>query len=350
LTVNSDLRTIMAFPARGDSYTECFYRFVREKGAVVTEGIFSGKWLLANVQGVDFVHIHWPSFFYRDARRLRSLLKFAKFIFLLALVKARGARLVWTAHNLYPHDKNCIPFLDTLARRIVVRQACRIFVHGRSAANIVSQEFPSARKKLTVIPHGHWIGFYENNVRKEEARMRLGLPVDTYVYLFVGLCKPYKNVDGLIRTFQTAGLSAELIIAGKFQSPEYEKAIRELIARRPTGIRLFAQYIPDESLQVFLKACDVVVLPYTDILTSGSAMLAMTFGRPVVAPRLGHLQEIIGEDVGLLYEPGNPLGLLDAMRRVSQTRYNEDEILRRAKSYRWEDCANGFLDSLASLK
>ena len=50
---------------------------------------------------------------------------------------------------------------------------------------------------------------------------------------------------------------------------------------------LALRYIPDAELQVWLRAADVVVLPFRDILTSGSAILALSFGRAVVAPALG---------------------------------------------------------------
>ena len=76
------------------------------------------------------------------------------------------------------------------------------------------------------------------------------------------------------------------------------------------------KFIPDEEVQVFFHAADVVILPYRAVLTSGSAILAISFGKPVVAPALGLITDLIrdGED-GLLYDPDEPGGLLRAMRR-----------------------------------
>src|SRR3546814_7963709 len=50
---------------------------------------------------------------------------------------------------------------------------------------------------------------------------------------------------------------------------------------------------------------DAVVLPYRDIVNSGSALLALSRFRPVIAPRLGSLIELqgqVGEDWLWLYD------------------------------------------------
>lgn len=70
--------------------------------------------------------------------------------------------------------------------------------------------------------------------------------------------------------------------------------------------------VPDDRMQVFLRAADVLVLPYRDVLTSGSAILGMTFGLPVIAPRIGCLPETL-EGCSILYDADQPSGLPDAL-------------------------------------
>ena len=52
-------------------------------------------------------------------------------------------------------------------------------------------------------------------------------------------------------------------------------------------------FVPDDELQVHLRASDVVALPYREIFTSGSVLLAMSFGRAVIAPRRGCIAEAV---------------------------------------------------------
>ncbi len=65
-----------------------------------------------------------------------------------------------------------------------------------------------------------------------------------------------------------------------------------------------------------MNAADVVVLPYRDILTSGNALLAMSFGRPVIIPRLGCVMELLDDRGAFLYDSGDPGALEAAMRHA----------------------------------
>ena len=340
---------IMAFPAQGDSYTDCHYQALRKQGVQVIVGIFSLRWLLRNLWGIDYLHLHWPSFFYRNASQAKSVVRFGKLCLLLALARSYGVSIVWTAHNLYPHDKNSWPLLDRLSRQLITRMAAQIFVHGPAAARLVGSKFPATRGKLAVIWHGHWIDYYPRGCTKREARLKLEVPVDAYVYVFVGACKEYKNLHELIPTFQSMEGTAWLVIAGRFQSEEYQHQIERLVAQKSAKIRFFREYIPDVELQYYLAAADIVVLPYAEILTSGSAMLALSFGRPVIAPRRGFLEDVIVSKVGLLYDPSDPQRLATAMKEAQTLHFDEEEILRHARHYDWESSARTVAATLKQL-
>jgi glycosyltransferase involved in cell wall biosynthesis len=257
----------------------------------------------------------------------------------------RRAKLLWTAHNLMPHDATPFPHLDRLGRKIVIALSDRVFVHGSSAARIVAEQFPGARRKLTVIHHGHWLDFYARSQSRAEARAQLGLPGDAHVFLFIGLCKPYKNLEGLIETFRRRSGALLLLIAGAFQKDDYRQRIGALAAG-DERIRLYPRYIPDAELQTFLGACDCVVLPYVDTLTSGAAMLALSFGRPVVSVKRGSLQDVITDEVGILYEPKETDGFERALQAAVERRFDEARILAHARRFSWAAAAEAFVDAL----
>jgi glycosyltransferase involved in cell wall biosynthesis len=99
-----------------------------------------------------------------------------------------------------------------------------------------------------------------------------------------------------------------------------------------------------EELQYFLNASDVAVLPFAEILTSGSAITALSFGLPVILPSIGCLPELVDENCGLLFDPFDPSALEIAMRRVRDvdTRTARIAALQRAKSLDWNDIAVRF--------
>src|SRR3546814_18874596 len=59
-------------------------------------------------------------------------------------------------------------------------------------------------------------------------------------------------------------------------------------------IHLQLEYLSDAEIERLTEEADAVVLPYRDIVNSGSALLARSRFRPVIATRLGSLIEFQG--------------------------------------------------------
>lgn len=340
---------ILAFPKNGTPYSECFYRALEARGVEVLEGVFSGGWLAGNVRPGDWLHIHWPSFSYSAKEGRRQLLvRFFRFVALLVLARLKGARVVWTAHNLLPHDRSAIAWLDVLGRQFIIRISSVVLVRGQEAAAVLTGRFPGTKGKLVHIPHGHWIGYYPSATTSTEARTKLGIAEDTFAYLFIGLCKPCKNLDGLVRTFRARKEEGVLLIAGHFQDPAYQAEILRLAGDDPR-IRIHAGFVPDDEMQTFLVASDVVVLPYREILTSGAAMLAMSFGRPVVSIDRGFLRDVVTAETGLLFSLDDLQGLNCALRKAREVRYDGERILAHARQFSFEQAADSCIKVLEQI-
>ena len=59
-----------------------------------------------------------------------------------------------------------------------------------------------------------------------------------------------------------------------------------------------------------------MVFPYRDILTSGGILLAMSFGKAIIAPMLGCIIDTLDYSSSILYDTGEQDGLLKAMRKA----------------------------------
>jgi len=338
---------IYACPIAGNSYCDSLYASARSTGLEVREAVWSGRWLLGTLCPGDTLHLHWPSFQYYDpASRWKSTVGLLRFVTLSLLLRLRGVRIVWTAHNLYPHDGGKKLWVHRFARRFLVRIVDRIFVHGVTAARIVRAEFGVDSTILRIIPHGNWIGAYPNTISRSQARQLLALPKAAHVFLFIGLCKPYKGLEGLIEAMAQIEPGAILVIAGKFQSAGFQEALTAKAAS--VGIQrviLRPGFVDVSDLQVFLNAADTVVLPYREVLTSGAAMLAMSFGLPTVAPRKGALTDLVTEHCGVLYDSDSRDGLLDAMRLARSKPFSAERILAAAAMSTWEDAALALVEA-----
>ena len=131
---------------------------------------------------------------------------------------------------------------------------------------------------------------------------------------FVGWVRAYKGVTELIEAFARVDEpSARLVVAGHAVDDAYAARLVSLAAADPR-VHLTLGFVPDEELQVYLRAADVVATPFLEIFTSGSVLLAMSFERAVIAPRRGCVAETLDDAGGILYDADDPNGLEGALR------------------------------------
>ncbi len=289
--------------------------------------------VLRGGEQVDIVHLHWlPSLHsgFRGAMQVRLFM--ARLRCLLLLRK----KIVWTVHNLYSHESSNQEREKWLVRE-VLKVASKVIVHTASSRRLLVEEFGEcAEGQLKVIPHGNYIGVYPNEVTQDNARSQLNLPQSSRILLFFGHIRPYKGVSQLIAAFREIDdPNAILVIAGKPLNESMAEEIRSLAVEDPR-IVLFLKMIPDEEAQIFLNAADVVVFPYQQILTSGALILAMSFGKACLAPRLGAIAETVDENQGgILYDAAEEIGLETALRKA----LNEEADVSAMGAYNLEAAA-----------
>jgi beta-1,4-mannosyltransferase len=278
----------------------------------------------------DVVHLHWIHDFLGGSRGRPTRRNVLWFDWQLRLLRLRGVRIVWTVHNLRGHEAGDDPHRDGLgvdaapdgrdaqAHRRLIEQAHAVIlhcVHARDALIELYQPSAAARARMHVVPHGSYVRQYAVDLDPAEARRELGLPADGRVIAFVGAIRGYKRVDQLLDAFlrqPAAGPADRLLICGK---PLPKRLGRELEERAGGDPRVILRLdrIPERDLSTVLRAADVVALPFREILTSGSAILALSHGRPVVAPAMGCLPETLPPDATVLFDPSAPDGLREAL-------------------------------------
>src|SRR5207237_5832130 len=103
------------------------------------------------------------------------------------------------------------------------------------------------------------------------------------------------------------------IIAGRPKGcQDYWDRIKQQIVGSGVADRIIEriEYVPDEETELYFKAADVLVLPYTQIFQSGVLFLGYSFGLPVLAADVGSLKEEIVEGrTGLVCRPRDPVDL-----------------------------------------
>ena len=284
--------TVLAWPAfenkTGNPYTGLLYEAVQDLGVTV-EDFSVGRALQG---GYDLWHVHWPDDFLSYASPWTAVAYVAAELLLMAQARARGARIVWTIHDLGPHESPH-PWLERLFWPLflpLVDGYITLSEHARTAA---LRRFPALRKVPgRVVPHGHYRPAYPAPPPRQKARDEWGLSADGPVLAYVGRIRPYKNVERLVATFREWDREeAHLVVAGNPSSEALADRVRSAAGPDPR-VHLALRFLPDEEMASVLAAADLVVLPYEDILHSGTALLALSFDRPVLVPAQGAMGEL----------------------------------------------------------
>lgn len=232
-----------------------------------------------------------------------------------------GMRLIWTVHNVLPHDVR-FPSVECELRQAIIDRADAVHIMTPRTFSAVGDAYDLARARTFLCPHPSYAGLYPDFVSRDTARYALGLRPDTRVFLFFGLLREYKGLLHLLEAFRhlrhEVPDDVELVIAGV---PKDRPLVDELKQRleRSDEVSLFPRRIPVEEVQYFFRAADYAAYPYTGVLNSGSAILAHTFGVPIVGPHTGGLADMIESGGGIGYDQADPDGLRQALRRATAT-------------------------------
>ena len=312
---------------KGNPYQKLLTNSVKRYNIeIVVSNVFPNyHWLWNNRGAIPIIHLHWPSRLYRMARltAIRAILLLSR----ICLARFLGYRLVWTIHNILPHESET-PFFDKFFRFLLVRYCDGIIGHCEHALIEVQKRFGRAKKTI-VIPHGNYNSYYPDKPKRAYARQRLGLPEKDFVLLMFGLLREYKGTVELIEALCKIKQKVILIVAGK---GSIAQSIQRKAVKNNIDLRLYCYYIPDEDVPVFFAAADAMVAPYKTILTSGAIILGISMGLPIVAPTSGCIPELLDHDTGILYNPSDSDGLTCALTYLLENKFSNMEASIKKKS------------------
>jgi D-inositol-3-phosphate glycosyltransferase len=252
--------------------------------------------------------------------------------------KSMGKKIVLTAHNVNAGKRDG---KDTIVNRFSLRiqyhLSDHIFIHTEKMKQQLIDWFGVQGKRLTVIPFGVNNAVPNTGLTSAEAKQHLGIGDGERTILFFGRITPYKGLDYLIAAFQQMQARADncrLIIAGKPAKgcEGYWAAVRQSIDQdvQKGRVVLRAEFIPDDETEVYLKAADVLVLPYRSIYQSGVLFLSYSFGLPVVAADVGSLKDDIVEgETGFVFKAEDPADLANAIETYFASDLYKGLIKRR---------------------
>jgi glycosyltransferase involved in cell wall biosynthesis len=147
---------------------------------------------------------------------------------------------------------------------------------------------------------------------------------DEGFFLAVSRLNAYKRIDYVIEACNRAGLPLVVVGTGPWQA--------RLRARAGPTVRVVGHLLDDE-VERLMSSCRAFVLPGEEDFGI-AAVEAMASGKPVLALRRGGaLETVIDGGTGLLYEEPTPESFLEAVGRLSASRWDAGGIRAHARNF-----------------
>jgi len=256
----------------------------------------------------------------------------------------RRLPVVLTVHDVKPHYERFVSRASFIKRSLQIPH--RLIVHYEEGRRQLVDHWGISAEHIDVIPHG--IMRLQNPPAPTEARKKLNLPLDRQIILFFGAIRPNKGLDILLKALKIVKARNQqvlLVIAGgllgRFNFESYSDMIRK--SDLSENVQTFIQFIPEEEVDYFFAASDLVVLPYLKFESqSGVLLRAYAHKKPVVVSDIGAMGELVSSDkVGLAVEPGNSEALAEAVTSVlgSLDKFQSHYGPELDKKYSWEHIA-----------
>lgn len=246
-------------------------------------------------------------------------------------------RCIGLIHNMIPHETN---ILDKLFPGYFV-SAMDGFTTLSEAVIKDINIFDKKDCPKTWAPHPIY-DHYGELIDKEEARRQLGLKIEGKYVLFFGFIRDYKGLDILIDAFGDLRLQdneVRLLIAGEFYGDPKPYLDRISALDISDIVVLHNDYIPDNKVNLYFRACDIVAQPYKTATQSGVTQVAFHFEKPMLVTNVGGLPEIVPDGkIGYVVEP-HAQNIADALYKF----YDEDKemeftqgVREEKKKYSWD--------------
>jgi len=237
-----------------------------------------------------------------------------------------GVPLVYHLHSPASRDstRGAVNLVNAVVERAVLVRASAVIAVSESLAQHARRWGVSERK----------IHVVHNGVPCRTARGPRSAAQTTWTLGAIALFRPRKGTEVLFEALarlRAVGLPVRLRAVGGFETPEYERSLKSLVARLGLAeVVTWTGFTEDVDAQ--LAQMDLFVLP--SLFGEGLPMVvleAMSAGVPVVATRVEGVPETLRDGLdGLLAAPGDAESLAAAIARAVRGEVNVESLRRSA--------------------
>jgi glycosyltransferase involved in cell wall biosynthesis len=288
----------------------------------------------ATIGEIDLLHMHWPEWVAFDDLAAHEAI--------LGDLREHGVPVVWTAHNLTPHEQR--PEIYEAIYAAWARQAAGVIHHSEygKARMLARYEF-AATCRHEVIAHGHFGGMWTaaGLPDRATAQARLGLAPAAIRIGLVGAPRADKLVQVFLEAVAACGRDDVQVVC-------WSLGPGDVVPDDPR-IAIAQQYrgCDAPTYASRLAACDALALvfdPDGDMLATGTVADAQGVGLPALVSEWGYLTETLGEGgIPVGHTVASIAAALDALT-VDRLAIAAAAVWAGRDAYEWAPLANRTAD------
>ena len=296
-------------------------------------------------QSMAIVHFYRPGALHLTYRQRQQLW------FRLWLARCWGIRIVTTDAGGWWQSTRNLRFLSRRAlERNLLYTSDIVLAYTRQPDQLYPDK--KLRRRVRCLPHPGFRGYFAQPVTRTKAHSQLGLPQETgFVYLCLAYTHTERELIQLIEAFvevknkeKPARTATQLVLVG---SPTDKKRPGRLLklAALNSAVHLCLAAPGRAEMSLYMGAADALVLPHFARQTAGTletALIALSYGRVVVAPSLPRFNGMLPPRASVLYDPASRASLLQALLKAQTLHYflNEQEAASMEAGTGWAHYAH----------
>lgn len=281
------------------------------------------------LRGYNIFHLHWAyPFIFPGSSYLAKFASTIYFQSILRFIKFCGFKIIWTVHNVLPHEPI---FIDDIKARIYLSNIVDTKIIHSNVTKIEMKKYGLNTDNCVTIPIGNYQEIYPNTITKLQARKLFKISSTDFVFVFLSRIEPYKGIEKLLELFkQHKYPHTKLIIAGKCSDHKLKSYLQKY--KKENNIIIVDNYIPVDEVQNYFNCADAGIFPFENITTSSGVLMSLSFGKSIIAPRIGNLIDL-PKDVGIFYELTDKNGLHNSIKYAINNKSTIEKLNQKALNY-----------------
>jgi glycosyltransferase involved in cell wall biosynthesis len=174
----------------------------------------------------------------------------------------------------------------------------------------------------------------------DRTREKTGLGIEDFIVTYFGPSDTYRGTNTLLHAIAKLGRKLPKLKLLMLLRQGYERHDRSLMKQisklmLEEKVKLVGGRLEREDLIRFLQASDAIALPFKYLKNEPSIAVleTMALGKPLITTRVSGLPELIGNDRGLLAEPGSANDLARKIYYLAKSPVEAEALGRRARAY-----------------